>query len=306
MKIAFNALGCGLGNNGGTRTIILCDKVMKELGHQSWIISSLNCFTWFKYDKPIRLVPNDLDALISIDKRGLKSTINSNAKVKMWYTRAFQGMDFSNLEIKIIANSENLRNRIMNSGAKQCEVIYQGIDFNLWENIDRDRKDKIRIGCLFSNKPQKNWKDFEEIASRLDPLKYEFVTFGSQECRCNWIKSALVNPNHKDLSRLYQSCDIWLAPTKNEGLHNVPMEASLSGCLIICGDYEGNGMLGDYAIEDKTCMVYHSIEDAIDKIKNPNWDLVENMNYLLKEKIGTREENMKKMIRIIESELRSK
>ena len=46
MKIVFNAIRCGLGNNGGTRTIVKSAKVLRLLGVDAYILAKANQYTW--------------------------------------------------------------------------------------------------------------------------------------------------------------------------------------------------------------------------------------------------------------------
>ena len=38
MRITFNLINCGLGNNGGTQTIVRSANTLRELGHDVFII----------------------------------------------------------------------------------------------------------------------------------------------------------------------------------------------------------------------------------------------------------------------------
>jgi hypothetical protein len=43
-------------------------------------------------------------------------------------------------------------------------------------------------------------------------------------------------------------------------------------------------------------MVYENLDQAVQMIKEPDWSLVENMQRHLKEEIGDRETNMRKLV----------
>ena len=96
--------------------------------------------------------------------------------------------------------------------------------------------------------------------------------------------------------RFYNECDIWLAPTELEGWHNCPAEANLCGCLVICNRLDSNGM--DYATEE-TAMRFTGFDELLACIENPDFSKVEKMKKVLHNKIGNRENNMKKFIDII-------
>lgn len=303
MKIGWNVLNCGLGNNGGSRTIILCNNTLNKMGHQSTLLSNRNLFTWFKLPKTIDEIPSGLDALISVQGANVPSTLKSDAKIKAWYIRSFlPEIDHNIKNITKITNSENLKRNIVKLGVdeKEIHVIRHGIEFDWWRNLNLRDKNKIRIGCLYNTQPKKRWDIFKELSQKLDTNKFEFVSFGSpNKCEDSFLTKYLPNPSVDELVKLYSSCHIWFAPTESEGLHNVPMEANLCGCLVICGNNPANGMLYDYAFPDKTSMVYNNIEEAIGMINNPNFSLIKPMQECIHENIGTRENAMKKLVEIL-------
>ena len=61
MRILFNSVNCGLGNNGGSSTIVHSANTLIELGHDVKIIDSMrNQFTWFEL-KAKHIVLKDLN-----------------------------------------------------------------------------------------------------------------------------------------------------------------------------------------------------------------------------------------------------
>lgn len=308
MKIAFNKLQCGLGNNGGTRTIILCSKVLAHLGHTCDIVAKVDNFTWFKHRPIIPKFPKDLDVAIATACTTVHSTLKSNARIKAWYIRAHENWAMSdhklaklyNSKIINIVNSKGLQKKLSSYGA-DSKVIYQGIDFDWWNNRKLRPKNKIRIGCLHTKQPGKRWKDFVKLHKILGIKKYEYVGMGSARPNDNFLTDFKLNANVEELNNLYSSCHIWFAPTENEGLHNVPMEAALCGCLIVCSDHTSNGMVNDYAFID-SAMIYKfgDLDHAATLIKNPEWYLTKKMWARLKMTIGSREENMLELVKIFE------
>jgi glycosyltransferase involved in cell wall biosynthesis len=309
MKLGINLINCGLGNNGGSRTLIKCAEIIDTFKeHTCELISPIDNFTWFKHKQPIKSIPSDLDALIASSCRSVKSTLSSNIKKKAWYIRGHETWSMSeqsliklykNQDVINIVNSIGLQKLLESYGA-ESKVVYQGIDFHWWTDMNiRNKNKKIRIGCLFSNKSSKNWSEFKEVVKRLGTEKYEYVGMGADKCKDEFLNDFIHNASREQLVNLYSSCDIWFAPTKSEGLHNVPMEANLCGCLIVCSNRPTNGMLFDYAFKGNTAMIYENIDEAVDMIKTPNWSYVKNMQDHLKTSINTREYNMKKMIKIL-------
>ena len=62
MRIAFNLLDCGLGNNGGSQTIIRMADELYMLGHNVKILlNQPNRFTWFDVPNDLLLYEGDLN-----------------------------------------------------------------------------------------------------------------------------------------------------------------------------------------------------------------------------------------------------
>jgi len=309
MKLAFNVLNSGLGNNGGSRTILLCQRTLEEMGHTCDIIGSVDNFTWFNHKKIIRHAPADLDAIVATACTTINSTLSIKAKRKAWYIRGHEewvmpgnklGKLYNNLNLLNIANSEGLKQIIGLYGA-DAEVVYQGMDFDWWKDKKLRPGKKIRIGSLYNTMKTKRWGDFVALSELLPKNKYEFAAFGAKPCKAEFLTEYKQSPTPEELCDLYNSCHIWFAPTTKEGLHNVPMEASMCGCLVVCSDHPMNGMVFDYAF-DKTAMIYESenLDHAVKLIKKPKWPLVKNMQNYIKKNIGTRENNMKKLTKYLE------
>ncbi len=311
MKLAFNVMNSGLGNNGGSRTILLCRKVLEELGHRCDIIGTGDNFTWFEHKPLITHIPNDLDAIIATACTTMPTTLDADVPGKAWYIRAHESWsmrdyklkEYYNAGILNIVNSIGLQKKLANYGA-DSKVVYQGIDFDWWRDLKLRPENKIRIGCLHTKQPRKRWRDFVELHRILGDDKYEYVGMGNARSDDDFLMDFKLNANVEELNALYSSCHIWFAPTDSEGLHNVPMEAALCGCLVVCSDNVLNGMVLDYAFKDKTAMVYEfgKLEDAADLIRNPNWSLVREMQDCLRDVIGDREYNMKKLVEVLESD----
>jgi len=310
MKLAFNTVNSGLANGGGSRTVILCSQTLEKLGHKCDIIGVDDRFTWFEHKPIIPYFPSDLDVVIATACTTVGSTLRSNVPIKAWYIRGHESWVYSEEQLKTcykadlfnIVNSKGLKQKLAAYGADSV-VIYPGID-SFWENRNLRSKDKIRIGCLYQKKPTKRWEDFAALAKILGYKDYEYVGFGDKMRNDEFLVDFKSNPTLDELINFYSSCHIWFAPTELEGLFNVPIEAALCGCLIVCSDAPMNGQGFDYAFNDNTAMVYEArnIEHAAKIIRNPNWDVIERMDNHLRNNIGSREKNMKKMISLLEKQ----
>lgn len=309
MKIVFNMLRCGVGNNGGSRTLIKCAEVLENLGHECNIVSNVDNFTWFEHKKILNEIPTNTDAVINAAAVDYIVTRKCNVPIKIAWWRAHESWSneesylrycYTNKEVKNVVNSIGLQ-RLLSLFGADSEVVYQGIDFDLWKDRKIRSCNKIRIGCLYTKQLRKRWDDFVKLANILGNDDYEYVCVGNAKPNCCFLTDYIYNEDYEKLCDVYSSCHIWFAPTDSEGLHNVPIEANLCGCLIVCGDEPLNGMIYDYAFSNNTAMVYNrkDIEHAAFLIRNPNWNFVSNMQRYLKDYIGSREDNMIRMIKII-------
>ena len=312
MFIQFNCLRTGLGNGGGSNTILRCQQTLKELGHRCEIVATLDRFTWFKHDTPKQHLSADADWIIATGVHSFDSTLHSRTNHKAWYIRGHEtwikGFDenvlvkmYKNSHVHMVSNSTWMKKFIENQGGT-CNVIFQGIDCKSWidNTIKRDAQDKVTIGCLYGAKASKHWDHFLTLKSLLGD-KYNYMAYGLKAPKEYKGINFFTQPGHNLLNNIYLSCHIWFAPTSQEGLHNVPMEAALCGCRIVCSDDERNGM-GDYASEH-TAYIYSDsrVADAADIIKDVNFqdNKVENMKNRIINHIGDRKHNMKKMINLL-------
>ena len=175
-------------------------------------------------------------------------------------------------------------------------LVYNGLDFDLFKKEIPSQDRQYPFAGLFNKRHKtKRWEDIREVATKAN-------------LRCLLLNKDIKNATPTRLNNWYNNIKVWMAPTELEGLHNPPMEASLSGCGLVCTDHERSGM-SDYAIHNETALVYPSrnLDVASDYVKKLLSDdvllnrLNNNMIELLREKIGTREENAKKFIKALES-----
>lgn len=313
MKIVFNCLNSGLANNGGSRTVIRCAQTIEKLGYKCDIAATSDNFNWFEHKPPVPYIPWDADVVVATACTTVASTLASNIKKKAWYIRGHESWMWDedvlaklyNNELFKITNSNGLKRKIESLGGSTV-VIPQGIDFDWWNDEELQLINKMRIGCLYQKKKTKRWKDFVKLAELLGHDGYEYVGFGDTMRDDGFLTSFLCEPTVAELRNLYSTCHVWFAPTELEGLHNVPMEAALSGALIVCSDSPMNGMMYDYAFDGQTAIVYpqRDIEYAADAIERCDWAMeymVPNMQSFIRTQIGSREYNMQKFVGILEN-----
>ncbi len=295
-NILFNASQCGLGNNGGTKTIIRCAETLQEMGHTVIVWADTNNYTWHKPKCAIK------DAYSLIGLEGYSHVLVSvwelagmgdppNYNNIIWYMRAWntwlhgeqwltdQIKRFTDAGGRIIVNATHLQERLKGIGVESV-VCFSGLDE--WENhFDwNETSPKHVIGGLIYKRHETKNSDIVR--------KY-----------CNNTINIDGNSDNDTLNCVYGDCHIWLATSTNEGFHNVPAEAAMSGCYVIGVDHPHSGT-GDY-LTDKTGALYKTEAELMYAIENPDFSKVEKMHKVLREKIGSREKNMRKFAEILQA-----
>ena len=125
MYIVFNTLNSGLGNNGGSRTLLKCAETIEKIGHRCDVIAEVDNFTWFKHKKPINYLPKDTDAIVATACTTVESTLDTDVPVKAWYIRGHESWAYSedvlnklyNAPLVNITNSYGLKKKVEAFGA---------------------------------------------------------------------------------------------------------------------------------------------------------------------------------------------
>lgn len=284
-------------------------EVLESLGHRCDIIASVDNFTWFPHKPTIKHLPAYTDAIINVAAVDVPATMNAKTDVvKAWYIRAHESWansedtlrrQYNTPSIINIVNANGLKNQLETYGASS-EVVYQGLDLDLWYDKELRPKNKIRIGCLHTKQARKRWKDFVGLKNLLGTTDYEYVGMGNSVPQADFLTDFKCNVGPNELRELYSSCHMWFAPTESEGLHNPPMEASLCGALVVCSDHPLNGMVFDYAFKN-TAMIYKfgDLNQAAEMVRSPDWKKINRLKRYIVENIGTREHNMAKLVRAL-------
>ena len=297
MNILFNATVCGLGNNGGTKTIIKSGEVLKCLGCGVSILADVNNYTWHKHNLYFR--PDisfcGYDTIVSVSVWDVDSTLEISKKhglKPVWWIRGWEkwvkGEEWLISQLRkfyefgglLICNSswlvDHLRSLNMYS-----ELCFAGLDLNFWKDYGmRDCNGKLTIGGLWSDKHK---------TKRFDILERVMYHFGD---KFNY-KILKNNLNNVQLRNFYNECDIWIATSELEGFHQVPAEAALCGCYVIATNNKKGGTC-DY---DKYFRKYNDKEELICFLnKSHCFGMVNNYEVC---RIGDRETNMKKFLELI-------
>jgi len=330
MRITFNLYSTGAGDNGGTATLFHSANVLHQLGHTVFIVSDIeNSFSWFDLKGPEFILKKDkdfpnADVLMATGVKSIKSTLaaKGNKGVKYWWVRAHETWSaidshlyayYRNVNINKMVNSVCLQNYIKDKMDLIFPVIRPGTDIDFLKSTKKrnwSAKKIWNLGALYNEKERKRFGWITEI---FDGLKKKKVNvrlhlFGTDQLpddiECT---SYTQKPNPKELLDFYNKVDLWLAPTKSEGLHIPPQEAMLCGCVLFGADEKLSGMV-DYLEGGETGFIIEDCQTTIEKISNlvrskESRKLLESVSDKGREKIislGNRVKNIKKMIQLFE------
>ena len=329
MRISFygnNKKWGGLGNQGGSRTILLSAQTLREMGHIVEVVACNDRFTWFDHPKIKHEVSKDTDVIIAISISDAKEIMNQYPDKRLFYwARPFEcdteGQKWQMSEEKCMRTLFKLHRKggiiMVNSGWQHNwlnmhkinnHLVYSGQDIeremlkpDFYEtNSILKPKVNLVIGCQYSSKPRKGWKEFKKIVEILGD-KYDYVAFGSEKCKDKFLSTYLRNPPREKLNEFYQQMDVFVCSSSLEGFYNPGVEASVNGCLLLCNNNTRNGC-SDYATRE-TSHIYNSqylnCNEILNIFDHLDFAKVEKCQKLIQEKIGTRSKNMKKMVRVL-------
>lgn len=278
MRITFNLMNCGLGNNGGSFTIIKSANMLKELGHEVFIIdTSRNMHTWTPLKARHIVVRNEddipsADAIIATGFNTVKTTMRLPKRCgkKFHWIRGWEVWNMSESQIMKdvleppiikIVNSYCLFHKLSKIGF-DSEIVRPGHDFNDLYPTNNRKENKIILGGLFATPKHHTTKrtDWITEASRLiknkfEHKKIELWMFGSvNNPKIKGIDKYIQQPSIEEKNRFYNNVHIWLAPSSLEGLHIPPAEALLTECPVVTTNAPLSGTQ-DYVIHDRTGLV---------------------------------------------------
>ncbi len=329
MKIIFDLRKVGLGNNGGSSTLVKSGNMLLKLGQEVYFIdNSINKHTWEELEAPHLIIKNtktipDADVIIATGYKSVGETIHAPKRcgIKLHWIRAWETWQYSESDIiKHVLNQPTIK--LVNSVCLQQQlkkynidshIVRPGYDFAAYYPTGKRDSNlgKIIIGGLYREGVHGRRKRTEWLfaAARVLKGKYNdvlFYLFGSELPPSNsLIDYYLRQPSIEDKNLFYNSVDIWMAPTESEGLHLPPAEAMMTGCPVVATNAPLSGTQ-DYLTHDHTGIVTENNTDSfIDGVLTlyHNREYAESLglNAIKKiEELGDRKTNMVKFIQLIE------
>lgn len=322
MKIIFSSVSSGLGNNGGSQSVIRMALALRTLGHECYIISHMrNCFTWFKTPKDLNIIvpqnPSNwpqADVIIATACNTWEDVVKYNKTDKKFYwIRGHEIWKKSENQLSkgyksglnLLVNSEWLKKYIEETCNVETKILYSGIPFTQLEYIAMKAgehiSNKITLGCLKQKKPTKHWDHYEFIIKTFGN-EFNYYAFGLDDCSNKEVRY-FKNPSLVEKFKMYNTIDILIATTELEGFSHILSEATIGGCALVCNNSPRSGT--DCTIHGNTALVYDVLDEAVKNIrkladnKNLRKELNINMLTFLKYKIGSVERNAKRLIKLI-------
>lgn len=321
MRIIFDLRNTGLGNQGGSATLVNCANTLVELGYEVYVVDSMkNQHTWTPLlaKHMIDRLP-DADVIIATGYQSVRATVKAPTRcgVKFHYIRAWETWQMPEQAIvknilqqptiKIV-NGIGLQKKLKSYNI-DSKIIRPGYDLeDFYPEIEKTSPPiSIILGGVyragkFANIKRTGWifRVASEIKKKIKNV--ELWMFGTEPNPKNSvIDKYFRSPSKEDKQYFYNMVDIFLAPTQQEGLHIPPAEAMLTKCAVVGTNAELSGMQ-DYLIHEVTGLVsdnnFQSFSTNVERLvinEKFRKDLGINgrMKILL---IGDRKRNMKKMV----------
>lgn len=328
MRILFDLRRVGLGNNGGSLTLVRSANTLNKLGHDVTIIDSMkNMHKWTKLEVP-HIVPKNIDSIPSADaviatgyhSVGMTIQLPDRCGLKCHWIRGWETWQLPSYAIvnKIlkkrtlkIVNSIGLQNELQKYGFAS-EIIYPGYDLqNFYPIKGRRTGPFVTLGGLHNNRhigiKRHDWI-FNAVSSLKRKHKIKLFMYGTDKKASEIVDNYVRFPSEERKNTLYNHIDIWLAPTSQEGLHIPPAEAMLTECPVVGTNAPLSGM-HDYLIHKETGLVS---ENDFDSFLRCVTELVINENARVEYgrmarakimEIGSREKNMEELVKLLEKNI---
>jgi len=161
----------------------------------------------------------------------------------------------SKLPIHWVAISNWMKTRASSSAVlknKPISVIFSGIDCNIFKVTDNNKARDFfnfphdaKIILIGAGNIRETYKGFQYVLDSLNKIDKEYliVTFGAGNIIQSEIPQRIINlgyiSNDKELAKLYNSTDVFLAPSIAEAFGKTFAEAQACGLPVVCFDETG-------------------------------------------------------------------
>ncbi len=326
MKIIFDLREVGLGNNGGSFTLIKSGNTLKDLGHEVVFVDyGRNIHTWtkLKAEHIIVRIEKDLprsDVIIATGYKSVIPTIRAPKRcgtkfhyIRGWETWQMPVRKIVNTILKAptikIVNSICLQRKLKEFGV-DSHIIRPGYDLNeLYPEYIREKKNSVILGGLYTKGKhvkikRTNWIFDCYLLLKKRHKNLKLWLFGNDMIDGSHSTIAdkfFYKPSMEQKNSFYNNVDIWLSPATQEGLHMPPAEAMMTGCPVVGTNADMSGT-EDYLIHSYSGIVakndFQSFLTCVENLvlhQNLRIKLGENARKKI-ESLGDRKTNMQKLI----------
>lgn len=323
MRIIFDLRSVGLGNNGGSSTLVKSGNALVEMGHEVVFIDSVkNQHTWTPL-KASHIIPKtnsdipSADFIIATGYKSVAHTVRSPGRLghKFHWIRGWETWQMSEAKIvervlksstKKLVNSICLQRKLKSFGV-ESKIIRPGYDLNeITPNPTLKQGNKIVLGGLNTKGKHFKIKRTQWIFDTYEMMKRKYKNvelwmFGNTNISMSSVDRYFQRPTMAQKNYFYNNVDIWLSPAMQEGLHMPPAEAMMSACPVVGTDADMSGT-EDYLIDQHNGIIaknkFSSFSTNVEKlINNENLRTLYGQNARKTiENIGDRKTNMNKLI----------
>jgi len=323
MRILFDLRNVGLGNNGGSLTLIKSGNTLQDMGHEVYFIDGgKNKHTWVALEAE-HIIANsnndipDADVIIATGYRSVQKTVRSPERcgLKAHWIRGWETWQFPPKKIvsKIlqaptvkIVNSLGLKNTLKYYNFKS-HIIRPGYDLDDIYPLNSRKPNQFILGGLFTRGKHERIKQTAWIFETYKYLKSRYYDvqlwmFGNDYMERGRIEHYIHRPTIDAKQYFYNNVNVWLSPAIQEGLHMPPAEAMMAGCPVVGVDAPLSGT-HDYLLDGLTGLVSEnnldSFKECVEKLYLDK-ELREEMGKRARlkiEEIGDRRKNMKQMVK---------
>jgi len=255
MKIIFDLRKVGLGNNGGSSTLIKSGNTLVDLGHDvTFIDGGRNQHTW----TPLRAkhvickknenIPN-ADFIIATGYKSVGPAVSAPDRCgqKLHWIRGWETWQMpENRIIETVLKAPTIKlvngiclQRKLQSHGFESKIVRPGYDLvDLYPMIPREDRQRITLGGLYSHKKHMKIKRTQWIFDVYTEMqkKYnniELWMFGNDVIPGGLVSNYWQRPSMEQKNYFYNNVDVWLSPATQEGLHMPPAEAMMTGCPVV-------------------------------------------------------------------------
>jgi len=328
MKIIFDLRSVGLGNNGGSSTLIKSANTLVDLGHQVTFVDHMkNMHTWTPLKAKHSIIKRDqsqlpeADIIIATGFKSVGHTVKAPKRcgIRAHWIRGWETWQMSETNIikQILkaptvkfVNSVGLQDKLY-SHDTESYIVRPGYDLDeLYPTDVRHKGNKFVIGALHTTGKHVGIKRYGWVVEVAKYMKNKYpnveLWMMGTNGGANHADKYYRRPTMKEKNEFYNGVHVWLSPSKQEGLHMPPAEAMLTGCPVVGNDTILSGTK-DYLFNDVSGLVarnnYDDFRECVERLYNNTAKriILGNAARQCIEAIGSREKNMKHFVGLIET-----